>query len=115
MSAWKPSITASVIRRAATPSAMPPMAMEVVMTRNTPKRCPTRKRLAMKSWKRIGRLCLWFKQRKQDHFADRCLAEEQHRQPVDADPEAARGRHAVLECRQKCFIRHFGFVVAFFL
>ncbi len=34
---------------------------------------------------------------KQDHLANRALPGEDHHQPVDPEPEAARGRHPVLQ------------------
>ena len=45
--------SAAVTSSAATPIAVPPMAMIVVIIRKTPKRCPAKNRLARKSSKRI--------------------------------------------------------------
>ena len=44
-----------------------------------------------------GRGELRAQRREEDHLADRVDAGQQHHQPVDADAEPARGRHAVLQ------------------
>src|SRR5262245_14736458 len=104
-------MTARVINNAATPKAMPPTAIVVVIKRKTPKRCPTRNRFAKKNSKRIG-LCLRFEKREQDDFANGSLTQEKHRQAVNADTQTPGRRHAMLQSRQKGFVRDLHFLIA---
>src|SRR3982074_3711158 len=41
---------------------------------------------------------------KQNNVSDRVLIGQQHDDPIDADPQAARGRHAMLHRRQKVLV-----------
>ena len=49
---------------------------------------------------------------KENHFADRIAIGEQHRQPVDAQAEAAGGRHAVGQRLHVVDVDRVGLVVA---
>src|SRR5689334_19894087 len=125
MSVRKPSITASVISNAATPSIVPPMAINVVTKRKTPKRWPARKRLARKNskvmaWPRLpfgqqSYSIFRFEQREQNHFANRRLSEKQHRQTVNSNTEPAGRRHAMLKSVQESFVDDLGLKIAFLL
>jgi len=53
-------------------------------------------------------------QRKQNHVADGFGAGEQHREPVDSNTDAACGRHAVLERKQKLLIDVLPFLTGLF-
>ena len=50
------------------------------------------------------RLFFGFQQRKQDHVADGFRAGEQHRKPVDPNPETAGRRHTVFKSEQKFLV-----------
>ena len=59
------------------------------------------------------RLGFWLHRREQDHVPDGACAGEEHDAAVDADAEAARGGHTVLEGVDEILVHHAGLVVAF--
>src|SRR5690625_4737311 len=61
-----------------------------------------------------GNSTLRLHERENDHVADARLVRQQHDYPVDAEPQAARRRHAVFECRQEILVQLVGFFVAGF-
>src|SRR5215210_7795616 len=56
--------------------------------------------------------CLRTHRREEDDLADRGAIGEEHGEPVDAQAEAAGGRHAVLQRREELLVGGSGFVVA---
>src|SRR3989338_2627383 len=49
---------------------------------------------------------LWFEQRKKNDILEGRLVQQQHRQPVHADAQTRRRRHAVFERLQKTLVNH---------
>src|SRR5688572_14537644 len=119
----RPFITPSTTISAITPTATPPVAMTVWSDANFEDRRDRRYRPAIRRSSRVGHrriapnpaagasapplfsstavpltvLGLRPHRGEQDHVANRGLVGDQHDQPVDADTDAAGGRHPVFE------------------